>query len=33
LALSAKKKNINTDKKFFASFEFDFFSSSAQVCF
>jgi len=33
LALSAKKKDKNTDKKIVASLEFDFFSSSAQVSF
>jgi len=27
------KNNINADGNFFASLEFDFFSSSAQVCF
>jgi len=28
-----KKKHINTDEKIFASLGFDFFPSSAQVCF
>jgi len=32
-AFSTKKKGTNTDKKCFGSFEFDFFSSSAQVWF
>jgi len=32
-SFNAKKKDVNTDKSFFVSFEFNFFLSSAQVYF